>query len=642
MTPRNTGPAHKGDATAADDSGSSRSDEEAWGNQHSTEARAHWQRCILPFGLLALSSGAVAQVTERISLDSSGAEVPGGGDLVPPDRVISADGRYVLFFSGASALVPGDTNNTWDVFLRDRLARTTERASVDSSGAQANGRSGLYGFSMSPDARYIAFESLASNLVMPDLNGSEVFVRDLASGTTERIAVSAAGVQGNGQSSYPSVSSDGRFVAFTSNSSNLVAGDTNGKWDVFVRDRQNGTTERVSLSGAGLQGDADSYKAVITPDGRFVAFESIASNLVLGDTNARWDVFVRDLLMSTTDLVSVSWNGVLGNGDSWLAWPSNDGQVVAFTSQASNLVPGDSNATRDVFVRDRSAGGTSIVSVSVSGTAGDLASQEAVLSGDGRIVVFKSSATDLVPNGPANPGGAWIFVRDLRTRRTELASCTTDGVVPAAGFCQLPSVSSDGRYVLFESTMTTLVTGDANDYFDVFIHDRFAAGFTSLCEPGQNNVLACPCGNPASGTSRGCDNSSFTGGASLSASGNAYLSWDSLVFRTEGEKPSALSILLQGTSLVPAGAAFGQGVRCTGGVLHRLYAKSAVSGSIVAPDLQAGEPTISSRSAALGTSIHPGQPCTYMVYYRDPSVLGGCAATQTFNCTQAGSVVYWP
>jgi hypothetical protein len=206
----------------------------------------------------------------------------------------------------------------------------------------------------------------------------------------------------------------------------------------------------------------------------------------------------------------------------------------------------------------------------------------------------------------------------------------------------MPAISADGRYVVFRSAATNLVPGDTNGYTDVFLHDRFATGFTSTCDPGTNNVIACPCGNPPSGPGRGCDNSASAGGAWLSASGIAYLSIDSLVFTTLDEKPAAMSILLQGNTSIPTGLVFGQGVRCAGGTLKRLYIKPALGGSITAPDFNAGDPTVSARSAFLGDPIQPGEPRTYLVYYRDPIILGGCPATSTFNATQTGQISWWP
>jgi hypothetical protein len=187
-----------------------------------------------------------------------------------------------------------------------------------------------------------------------------------------------------------------------------------------------------------------------------------------------------------------------------------------------------------------------------------------------------------------------------------------------------PSVSADGRYVAFESTATNLAPGDTNHAKDVFLHDRDATHFTSLCAPGVDGVHACPCANPPSISGRGCNNSAATGGALLSASGFAYLSTDSLAFATFGEKPTALSIVLQGNAVAVAGIVYGQGVRCLGGTLERLFTKTASAGSITAPDVIGGDPTVSARSAAKGDPIQPGQSRWYLVYYRDPIVLGGC------------------
>jgi hypothetical protein len=155
-------------------------------------------------------------------------------------------------------------------------------------------------------------------------------------------------------------------------------------------------------------------------------------------------------------------------------------------------------------------------------------------------------------------------------------------------------------------------------------------------------VSACPCSNPPAGSGRGCDNSSATGGAALSASGVAYLSIDSLVFATGGEKPSATSILLQGDAPIASGIVFGQGLRCAGGALKRLYTKTASAGSISAPDFGAGDPNVSTRSAQLGDTLQPGSTRWYLVYYRDPLVLGGCPAASTFNATQTGQIRWLP
>jgi hypothetical protein len=346
-----------------------------------------------------------------------------------------------------------------------------------------------------------------------------LLVGTAAGQVTSRVSVDSTGVQGNDVSNYPSVSADGQYVVFASAASNLVPGDTNGAVDIFVHDRQSGTTERISVDSAGTQANGDSDAPVISADGRYVAFESEATNLVPGDTNGAGDIFVHDRQSGTTERISIDSAGEQENNDSYFPAISGDGRYVALVSLASNLVPGDTNGTWDVFVRDRAY-----------------------------------------------------------------------------------------------------------------------SPFTSLCNPSADGVLACPCANPPSALGRGCDNSSGTGGASLSGSGIAYLSMDSLVFVTSGEKPTATSIVLQGDSLVAGGIVIGQGVRCAGGSLKRLYTKTASGGSITAPNFGAGDQAVSVRSASLGDAISPGQSRWYLVYYRNPVVLGGCPVSSTFNATQTGRV----
>jgi Tol biopolymer transport system component len=593
---------------------------------------------------LAVCVGALgAQVTERVSVDSSGVQGNFASYLPSPtNATVSGNGRFVAFQSGADNLVPGDTNGKWDVFVRDRLTGTTERVSVDSGGVQADGDSGLYGLAITPDGRYVAFESRASNLVTGDTNGArDIFVRDRQTGTTERVSIDSNGTQGNGNCFHFAITPDGRYVAFESAASNLVAGDMNAHMDVFLHDRVNGTTELVSLSTSGAQGDGDCNQPSISDDGRFVAFYGLATNLGPMDTNGHEDVFVRDRQVGLTTRVSRSSSGTQGNGDSY--WPSisSDGRYVAFTSDATNLVSGDTNGSRDVFVNDRFTAITARVSVAGDGSQGDGLSTDPSFSADGHFLSFMSSSTNLIPGGlPTN--NSRIFVRDQMDGTIELVSTATDGSLPTVGGCGSPWISGDGRYVAFWSNASDVVPGDTNGEADVFIHDRFASGFTSLCDPGQNNVIDCPCGNPPAGSGRGCDNSSFTGGASLSATGIAYLATDSLSFKTTGEKPSATSILLQGNASISNGVVIGQGVRCVGGTFKRLFTKAAAGGSILAPDFAVSDPSVSSRSATLGDPILPGESRFYLVYYRDPIVLGGCAATSTYNATQSGQVTWWP
>jgi WD40-like Beta Propeller Repeat len=205
---------------------------------------------------------------------------------------ISGDGRYVAFYSNASNLVRGDTNNKYDAFVHDRRTGKTSRVSVRSNGNQANGQT--WSAEISGNGRYVAFYSRASNLVRGDTNdGADAFVHDRQTKATRRVSVNSNENQGNRASYFPSISKDGRYVAFFSGASNLVRGDTNSRFDVFVRDRQTGTTRRVSVSSNGDQGNRVSGWPAISADARHVAFQSNASNLVPGDTNNTYDLFVR-------------------------------------------------------------------------------------------------------------------------------------------------------------------------------------------------------------------------------------------------------------------------------------------------------------------------------------------------------------
>jgi Tol biopolymer transport system component len=594
-------------------------------------------RCARALLLLAFAGGGLARAqTTRVSVSTGGAEA--NMDCV--NSVVSADGRYVAFWSQASNLVPGDTNGFLDVFVRDRQLGTTARVSLTSGGAEGNGHSRFP--SISADGRFVAFESSSSNLVPGDSNGRfDIFVRDRQLGTTERVSIATGGTQGTDDSSLPSISADGRYVAFESRANNLVPGDTNSADDIFVRDRQLGTTERVSVDSGGVQGNSSSHDASISGDGNFVAFDSYASNFVGMDTNGTVDVFVRDRLNSVTTRASSTPSGATGSGQSLVPSISGDGRYVAFRSTVGTLVAGDTNGVFDVFVHDRQTATTERVSV---GPGGVQANGLSVVSGlaisaDGRCVAFQSNATNLVA-GDTN-GFSDVFVRDRQTLTTERVSVSSGGVQGDINSSD-PTISATGRYVAFQSSATNLVAGDTNGTPDAFLRDRDATGFTSLCDPGVGTVIVCPCANPPGGANRGCDNSSATGGASLSAGGVAYLASDSLVLTTSGERPTAFSIVLQGSTFLANGAIYGQGVRCAGGALKRLFAKTAVAGSISAPNFGGGDPSISARSAALGDVIVAGQSRWYLVYYRDPVVLGGCPPTSTFNATQTGRVTWWP
>jgi Tol biopolymer transport system component len=316
-------------------------------------ARWHGVLAVAVAGSAAVTAGpahADVGTTTRVSVSSDGAQ----GNEGSYDKGISADGRYIAFHSAASNLVPGDTNDRDDVFVRDVQAGTTTRVSVAGDGAQADGDSS--GAAMSTDGRYITFTSDAANLVPEDTDvGYEVFVRDVQAGTTTRVSVSGDEAQADSESFDSAISADGRYIAFTSYASNLVPGDTNQTGDVFVRDQVEGTTTLVSVSSDARQQDNRAEDVAISADGRYVAFTSWATNLVPGDTNDGRDVFLRDRTTGTTSRVSVAGDGTQADAISFEPEVSADGRYVAFDSGASNLVPGDTNGALDVFLRDRTS-----------------------------------------------------------------------------------------------------------------------------------------------------------------------------------------------------------------------------------------------------------------------------------------------
>lgn len=380
---------------------------------------------------------------------------------------VSADGRYVAFISTASNLVAGDTNGASDVFVKDLVTGGVERVSTSSAGAEGNA-----GVTTSPsisaDGRYVVFTSDASNLVANDTNNvSDVFVKDRTTGVTTRVSVDSAGVQTT--PGWPNdtgkISADGRYVAFNSLAPNLVASDVNGKTDVFVHDRQTGVTVRASISTAGVEANDDSQVTAISDDGKFILFSSIATNLVANDTNAKEDAFVRNLVAGTTLRISVDSAGVQGNGDSTGTDITQDGRYVVFTSLATNLVAGDTNGQLDVFLHDVVAGLTSRISTTAAGGQSNGFSSDGSISNDGRYVTFISLATNLVPsdlNGVRD-----VFVKDLWTLSITRVSVDSAGT-ESNGDSLRPVISGDGNCVCFESSATNLVTGDANGLKDTF------------------------------------------------------------------------------------------------------------------------------------------------------------------------------
>jgi Tol biopolymer transport system component len=296
--------------------------------------------------------------------------------------------------------------------------------------------------------------------------------------STTRVSVSSAGIQGDRDTYAAGISADGRYVLLNSLATNLVPRDTNDAPDVFVRDRAGGVTTRISVSTGGRQGNGSSGSAAMSANGRYIVFESAASNLVEGDTNHVSDVFLHDRASGVTTRVSVNSQGRQANGSSGFPAISADGRYVAFQSMASNLVHGDTNGLSDVFVRDLASGKTTRVSLNSRGgqarcNLNYCESTEPALSAHGRYVAFESSATNLVPHDTNRLGD--VFVRDRRTGRTTRVSVDSHGRQGGGdrtnNGSNAPAISGNGRYVVFHSADSNLVRGDTNGVFDIFVHD---------------------------------------------------------------------------------------------------------------------------------------------------------------------------
>ena len=375
----------------------------------------------------------------RASVASDGT----GGDGNSSSIAVSVDGRYIAFASTSTNLVANDTNGLSDIFLHDSHTRTTRRVSVATDGSQANSAS--ISPAISADGRYVVFASHASNLVTGDNNGSlDVFLHDSQTQLTSRLSLASDGGESDGSSFGPRINADGRYIVFHSTAANLVANDTNGVVDVFLYDTLMQTTSRISLANNGSEGNQDSTYPAISANGRYIAFVSVASNLVAGDDNGVHDVFLHDALTQSTVRVSLADDGTEADALSYDAEISASGRYIAFRSAASNLVSVDTDNITDAFLYDtqdshviRVAQGTNRISVDA----------------EGRYVVYEI--------------GGIIYVRNPSTGAKTVLSVNANGT-PGDRNSYSPTISADGRYVIFESTATNFAPNDTSYTRDVF------------------------------------------------------------------------------------------------------------------------------------------------------------------------------
>ena len=416
-------------------------------------------------------AGPSPQRTVRIRLAAAGN--PNGPSTEP---ALSADGRRVAFTSAATNLTPqkDDNDAMRDVYVYDQASGAVQFASLGPAGDAADGASDQP--VLDADGSHLAFRSRATNLVAGDTNRfADVFVL-LPDAGMVRASAGPDGEEANGASGEPDLSADGRLLVFTSRADNLVPGDTNNGDDVFVRNMETGAVSLVSGDPSGVPADGDSRAPAISAGGRYVSFSSDAANLEETDDNGREDVFVRDLTTGRTTLVSVARGGgagqnrALGGARPQVSDVARDGRFVVFESDATNLAGRDRNRRTDVFVRDLVRQSTRRVSISTTNEEGGGASYLPTITPDGRYVAFGSRANDLVAEDAVGPD---VFVRDVRRETTVLADVTSRGRLrgrePALPPPGRPSLSADGATAAFASSAANLAGADTNRLADVFL-----------------------------------------------------------------------------------------------------------------------------------------------------------------------------
>ncbi len=419
------------------------------------------------FDVVAASPPIVSFLTTRVSVDSSG-DNPNAESGNPS---ISASGRYIAFHSLASDLTISDSNSWLDIFVYDKQSDNTSLISVTASSSQSNGNS--RNPDQSGDGTFVVFDSFASNLISGDSNSKrDVFLRNTQSSTTSRISLTSSGTEANGASRLPVISADGRYIVFESDASNLVMGDSNGTTDVFLFDRNNDSLKRLSTNNSGNAGNNTSQRAAISADGRFVAFESDASDLISGDSNNSSDIFVYELATNNLTRVSIGSGTEQANNDSYRADISGDGRFIVFDSTATNLVDSDSNSSRDIFLHDRQTGNTSRLSINSFNVQANNDSIEPSISADGDYVSFTSTATNLDSVVNDTNGVNDIFVRDRDGSKTSRMSVRSLTATQANNNSSKSSISFDGKFVTFASSASNLIVSDSNGQKDIYLSEN--------------------------------------------------------------------------------------------------------------------------------------------------------------------------
>jgi hypothetical protein len=438
-------------------------------------ARARWWALAAVVLLSAASAAAqpLARDIKLLSQTARGSSAEGRSNA----PAVNLNGLQTAYSSNALNLVsPPMQNFRNQVYARDLEQVTSQLISKAPDGKAGNRASQSSGFppGISAEGRFVAFSSTATNLVSEDTGGLEnVFVYDRDAQTTELIS-RGIDAPSDGVSSLPKISADGRYVVFQSTATNLVAQPGNAPSDIYLFDRADGTMRRVSIASDGTPGNGQSLTPNISEDGLVVAFASRATNLTAQPTTGAFEqIFVHEWQSGTTQMVSVNDDDTPGNGISFLPDLNRDGSQVAFKSEAFNLVPNDTNGWPDVFVRNRPAGTTQRVSVDSFGNQSNGLSGGPGISADGRFVAFPSFASNFDPEDGNGQSDVYVYDRfPPGLSRGVIARVTVglNGAEPNAGVSDFPvTISADGRWIGFASASSNLVPNDFNNEVDAFL-----------------------------------------------------------------------------------------------------------------------------------------------------------------------------
>lgn len=673
-------------------------------------------RTLLLFGGFAITTQAAP--LQLLSAHNPLNPLPAGGDGNSVTPVITPDGRFVLFSSSANDLVAGDNSQLGlDVFVRDRRSNSTVLVSSNFAGLGGGNGNSVSGV-ISTNGQFVAFQSDASDLLPGDTNNaSDIFLRDLQAGTTELISIAADGSWGNGPSADPAITPDGRYVAFVSQASNLVPGDANGIPDVFVRDTVAGTTTLVSVGARPSSTSPDPSTLmgapVISPDGRYVAFSSTVTNLVPGQTSTYGDVYLRDLVAGTTTWVSSNaaalavtnlnihnapsshpvlssdgrfvtfkCGGTNGGGTAMIlqydatsgnttvistngfpAWSYNDdlygpevtpdGRFIAYCTVITNFTGLHSG----IHLWDTQLATDTLVSQDMQGNSvTNATSRGPVVSPNGRFVAFLSNGSNLVANIVSN--GYHAYVRDTIAGTTQLVDADTNGVGSVDINGTVATMSTNGQFVAFSSPDGGLVSGDDNDALDVFVRDVLA-GRNELIS-ARDAAIVPATGNGITSISQLAVSSDgrwivFTSGASDLVTNDFNGDSDVFLFDTVGGTNALVSVGLDGNtgsggySAWPAISADGRFIAFQSAATNLVANDTNRASDIFLRDMQGGTTMLASLST---DGVHPGngdsfspsisQDGRYVSFLSSATNLDGTGAGAIWHDMQTGTTVTLP